>query len=286
MQIETLLKIIEQQLPQSTAMKGDRLGLQVQSGRKNIKNILITIEITDEVIDEAIENDCDSIITFHPLIFNALTSITDDERVGSLCTKLIKNSISVISIHTNFDAFSYGTSKILADRLDFNVIDKLVPDKDIEGFGMGVIAEPLNNIAPAELLERIAVICNSPLRYCDGMNKKINKIAIVGGSGSSFFENALICQADAFITADLSYHIFHRARGKIMLIDPGHYEMEQFVPIGLYNLLIEKLPLNEIKFIMVSSNLTNPVNYYPNSEIYKNAQKNYLINNKLTHGGT
>jgi putative NIF3 family GTP cyclohydrolase 1 type 2 len=105
----------------------------------------------------------------------------------------------------------------------------------------------------------------------------IKRIAIVGGSGSSFLESALDAKADAFISADISYHTFHRAENNIMLIDPGHYEMEQFVPEGLADALNKEFPNGSIDNILVSKIVTNPVHYYPNTGEYKLRQSNNLI---------
>mgnify|MGYP001614975412 CR=1 FL=1 len=278
MLLNKLLKIIEEKLPAASAIEGDRIGLQVQSGVNEVKKILITLEINPAVLKEAINKNCNCIITFHPLIYNPLTTITDNDRVGYFVSLLIKNSIALISIHTNFDTFSEGTSKILAEKLDFKVIGFLKPDIHFLDTGMGVIAiseKPLNE---QELLVRVYKICKSPLRYSFlHKTKKIDRIAIVGGSGTSFINNALNSGAQAFITADISYHRFHEVNGKMMLIDPGHYEMEQFVPAGLAKLLTETL--SSSTQILLSNVLTNPVKYYPETQKYIKMQKNNLSNN-------
>ncbi|MFC2131403.1 Nif3-like dinuclear metal center hexameric protein [Bacteroidota bacterium] len=282
MLLDKLLKIIDENLPAESAMEGDRIGLQVQSGRHKVESILITLEMNEDVLKEAIKLNCDCIITFHPLIYSPLTAIKDSDRVGNLCSGLIRNSITLIAVHTNYDAFAEGTSKILADRLGLRVIDFLKPDDNFEDKGMGVVAKPKQPLSEEELLELVHNVCKSPIRYSTyKSNTKIDKIAIVGGSGTSFMNNALTCGAQAFITADITYHRFHEVNRDIMLIDPGHYEMEQFVPEGIARLLSEKLNKSEYKSVMVSQALTNPVNYYPDTDKYIQLQKNYLLNNKM-----
>jgi putative NIF3 family GTP cyclohydrolase 1 type 2 len=205
--------------------------------------------------------------------------LINSERVGNLCYQLIKKSITLIVVHTTFDVFSEGTSKILASKLGLEVIDFLIPDKNYKNKGMGVIAASKNPISPNDLLERVYKICNSPIRFTSSNNPTlIDKIAIVGGSGSSFINEAVKSGVQAYITADITYHRFHDVYNKMMLIDPGHYEMEQFVPEGLANLLNENLDTTEIEKIFVSSSLTNPVRYYPDLDIYETKQKNYLLN--------
>lgn len=278
MLIGDLLKVIEKVLPPETAMEGDRLGLQLQSGIRDVRNIIVTMELTSDVVGLAKAQKADCIITFHPLIFRPVLSITDDERVGSILTQLIKNSIALISIHTNYDAFGKGTSYLLAEKLGLNVEGFLLPDTRFDGYGMGVTAAPSSNLSIQELMERLSEVCGSPLRYCKGRDmENINKIALVGGSGSSFLDEAIESEADCFITADITYHTFHRAAGKIWLLDPGHYEMEQFVAQGLAELLTGVLSHSDINSISIAGALTNPVLYYPNAEFYRKKQEEYMF---------
>jgi putative NIF3 family GTP cyclohydrolase 1 type 2 len=143
---------------------------------------------------------------------------------------------------------------------------------------MGVIAEPDKALEPNELLHRVSNVCLSPVKYNSGNKKLIEKIAIVGGSGCSFLQNAIDSGCDAFITADITYHKFHQVNSTLMLIDPGHYEMEQFVSVNLSNLLRSIDVGKEIETIHTSETYTNPVRYFPQSEDYKKKQMNYLIN--------
>ncbi len=269
-----LIEIIEDVLPKESAIQGDKIGLQIQAEDKPFDKMLITYEITDDVINEAISLNCKCIVTFHPLIYSPLQSITDENRVGFLVTKLIKNAISVIAVHTTFDTFKEGTSKLIADKLEFEIIDFLIPLEQYSDKGIGIVCKPKDIISPENLLEKVYKICNSPLRYSRHFYKDtIETIAIVGGSGSTFLSEVLKKNIDAFITADLTYHKFHEVHGNIFLIDPGHYEMEKFVPEALKNLLLTTDLKNELQ-IFVSKVSTNPINYYPNNEFDKN---NFLI---------
>jgi len=280
MTIGNILKLIERYFPAGTAMDKDRIGLQVQSGNEEVRKILITLELDDHVIEEATKKNCDCIISFHPLIFFPITELHDNERVGRLVQKLIKSNISLISIHTNFDSYINGTSYILANKLNLKKSGFLVPDTNYEGYGMGVLATPERTLTPEEILERVQSVCRSPIRYNMSGTSEINKIAIVGGSGTSFISNALANGADCLITADVTYHRFHEVNGKMMLIDPGHYEMEQFVPLGLLRFFIDHIDSCEYDLICNSQTHTNPIKYYPSGN-YQEEQKKYLINNSM-----
>ncbi|MFN8359088.1 MAG: Nif3-like dinuclear metal center hexameric protein [Candidatus Kapaibacterium sp.] len=262
MNIHQFVQLLHTALPPETAMKGDRLGLQVQSGRTEITSILVTLEVTDDVLTEAQNNGIDCIVTFHPLIFSPMTALQENDRVGRLCSGLIRSNIALIAAHTNFDAFPKGTSAILAEELGLKIERILLPDKAFPGSGMGVVARFEVPMSESALVEKVSTICGSPVRYATGKTTEISTIAIVGGSGSSFIDDAIASGADAFITADVKYHTFHRALGEVTLIDPGHYEMERFVPRGLALMLEHILPHEEKLSVRVSGTVTNPVQYF------------------------
>lgn len=276
MNLFAFLKQLEVVLPPAVAMQGDRVGLQLQSSREDLERVLVTMEITDAVVDEAIHHDIDCIVAFHPLIFQPLTSLVEHERVGKLCSRLIRHSIAVVVAHTNFDAHPDGTSVLCAERLGLDVERCLVPDKDHEGFGMGVVARIQTPMSEEALVELITKTFNAPVRYGVGRGVPIERVAIVGGSGISFLSYAEQ-SCDAFITADCKYHDFHRVQGKILLIDPGHYEMEQFVPIGLSRIIDNILRRSgETLTIIRSKVVPNPVRYYPDTTTYMRAQQELL----------
>lgn len=264
MTLGDFLDKINELLPPKTAMQGDRIGLQLQSSNIDFSKALVALEVTETVIAEAISKNCELIVTFHPLIWQALLSINSDERVGNLVTKIIQNSISLFSIHTTFDSYSEGTSKIISNLLGLEYIDFLVPSQTNENCGMGVVAQFASPIHPEKFLKIISNSFGGPLRYARGSAKAIKTVAIVGGSGTSFIDDVLAKNVDAFITADISYHQFHKAEGKLWMVDPGHYEMEQFVPEHLAKLLNDKFQSKAV--FLKSETITNPVYYYPKNE--------------------
>jgi dinuclear metal center YbgI/SA1388 family protein len=289
MYLKNFVLALESVLPPSSAMKGDRIGLQLQSGRTEISSVLISMELTDAVAEEAVLRGADCILAFHPLIFVPITSLTETERVGRICTKLIASGIALVIAHTNFDAHPHGTSTILSEKLGFRRESVLAADATNEGFGMGIVAfldapEPLEHV-----VERVRNCTHSPVRYNVGKPAMVRRVAIVGGSGASFIDDALRADVDAFITADLKYHDFHRTQGIMALIDPGHYEMEQFVSLGLERIVqdivehiyqrIDKHIVHETAptlTITRSRIVPNPVRYYPSTEVYSIEQQNEL----------
>jgi dinuclear metal center YbgI/SA1388 family protein len=271
MDIYQLIFELERLFPIKTALKDDRIGLQINSGNYHIDTILFAYELTDDVVDEAVNLDCDLIISFHPLIYNPLKEINSDDRVGDLSIKLIRNNISLYIIHTNFDSHIFGTNKILADKLGLVRTYSLIEAEILNRNGFGLIGFLEKELHYKEFIEKLCNIFCSPLRFCKGKDKTIRKVAILGGSGSSFLSNVIESGVDAFITADVTYHNFHRVAGKIWLCDPGHYEMEQFVTKTMIEIFTEETNYDKLK-IYSSKVLTNPVFYYPNTDEYRNKQ--------------
>jgi dinuclear metal center YbgI/SA1388 family protein len=277
MNLSAFIHALEHALPPETAMKGDRIGLQLQSGREEISSVLVTMELTDSVAEEAIARGADCIVSFHPLIFSPLMALTNAERVGRICTRLIASGVALAVAHTNFDAFPKGTSAILAERLGLTIERTLAPDATREGFGMGIVASINVPESVADFTARIFAVTAAPIRHNTGKNLTVQSVAIVAGSGSSFIDHALAANVDAFITADVKYHDFHRTEGVMTIFDPGHYEMEQFVPFGLAELLGSIAARAGQKLhIMRSEIVPNPILYYPGTEVYRSAQYHAL----------
>lgn len=238
-------------------MRGDAIGLQVDSRRGTADRVLITLEVTDAVLQEAVDRACDTILTFHPLIYSPLQRVDRSERVGRLVADLIRYDIALLSVHTAFDAFPHGTNQVLADRLGISVTGLLAPS-DVPGHGMGVVGTLSEALPMADLVARVAEVCGSPVRYLPAPSDLVRTVALVGGSGISFYDQAVASGADVFVTADVKYHAYHAAAGVIGLIDPGHYEMERFVPEGLRAALAGAAATTELVLSIVP---TNPVQY-------------------------
>lgn len=253
--------LISDTFPPAAAMPGDAIGLQVESRRGTAQRVLVALEITDLVLEEAIKDACDVVLVFHPLIYAPLSQIRRDDRVGRLVAGLIEADIALVSVHTAFDAFPQGTNFVLAHRLGLTNTSVLVPG-DLPGFGMGLVGSFSGSFE--DLVDRVASVCGSPVRYMPPPatlrdHRSQLRVALVGGSGASFTSNAIAVGADVFITADLKYHAFHAADGHIGLIDPGHFEMEQFVPDGILTVL-QSIVGTTCRLVR-SSVSTNPVRY-------------------------
>ncbi len=275
MEIEEFVDRVSQFLPFEIALEVDRIGIQVKTKRKSLSKVLVTYEVAFDVIEEAKKINAELIISFHPLIYTPLERITFDDRVGGLLFELIKNSISLVVLHTNFDAFRGGTSWLFAEKLGLCNIDFLLLNEKDANYGFGVIGELQFPMEVTQFLKKLQQVTNSPLRWCQGKSDYVMKVALVCGSGMSFVQNAFNAGVDAFITADIKYHNFHEYNGRMALIDPGHWEMEYLVSVGLKNLLEQEFK-EDLKFF-VSKVYTNPIKYYPNEEYNKIQRELFII---------
>lgn len=252
MTLEEFHRIVDSILPPEHAVSGDAIGLQIGSERSTATNILTCLEVTDDVVFEAQEQQCDVIVTFHPLIYSPLRQIHRTDRVGRCTARLIASDIALMSVHTAFDAYPRGTNSILASAV--GLVDLVpLPDADIGLLGTW----PDGSFDT--LLASISSTCSSPLRYIAPPSGRCQRVAIIAGSGMSYFPAAVASGADVFITADVKYHGFFAAADMIGLVDPGHWEMERFVPEALAELLGNALPGIPVRASRIT---TNPASWF------------------------
>ena len=257
--LKEIIDVIEKWAPVENAEDFDNVGLLVGDPSINVNKALITIDTLENVIDEAIENNCDLIISFHPIIFAGLKKLTQETYVERVVKKAIKNDINIYSIHTNLDNHPKGVNYQISKQLSL-LNTKILINKEYSEIGMGMIGELDNELNELDFLkylkEKMSI---TAIKHSKFLDKKIKKIAVLGGSGSFAIEEAICNGADCFVTADLKYHDYFKAENKILLVDIGHYESEQYTKNLILNLLNKKIP----KFAcIISKSKTNPVNYF------------------------
>ncbi len=250
-------KIFESFYPRDLAYEWDNVGLQIGTMNKDINTILLSLDLTKEVIDEAIAENVDLIIVHHPLIFSPIKSINTDTYKGMLIEKLIKNGITLYVAHTNFDISNQGMNLILANMLDLKKQEILDYTTDSEGLGR------IGEVGKMSMKDCIKFVKDTfkvdNARFIGDMNVPVSKIAISGGSGSSNIYNAKRMGADLYVTGDLSYHVAHDVLAiGLNALDIGHniekffvYELKNVLKnAGITsNILISKINTNPYKFV-------------------------------------
>lgn len=363
MTIRDVANYLEEIAPLQQAEDFDNVGLLIGSYDTKVSGVLVTLDTLEETVDEAISNNCNLIVSFHPIIFSGLKKINGNSYVERVVLKAIQNNIAIYATHTALDNSKVGVSAKMCDVLGLKNTKILLPKKGIikklityvpkseaaslraklfeagagnignyseasfnfdgigtfkgnsdsnpsigkknqqhqeeetciqmifeakdessvigaliknhsyeevayqvistenkhHEIGMGMIGELPEAMNEEDFLQYTKMIFNSgAIRHSKSLEKTIKKVAVLGGSGSFAIQNAIQKNADAYISADFKYHDFFKAEAKILLIDVGHYESEQFTK----NLLVEYLTKKFTSFaVVLSEKSTNPIYY-------------------------
>lgn len=360
--IADIIREFEKGAPPVYQENYDNAGLILGDASAPCSGVLLTLDVTEEVINESIENKCNLIIAHHPLIFSPVKQITGKNYIERCIIKSIKNNIAIYSAHTNVDNIITGVNKEISDRLGLTNTKILLPKNKIlkklvtfvpashlekvqkalfdagcghignydscsfftEGkgtfkgnentnpfigergklniepeirletifdaykerqvisallsshpyeevaydiyllenyhpkVGSGMIGELPTEMDTRTFLEHLKKVFNQPLIRYTPYDRPIKKVALCGGSGSFLLTNAIQQKADVFISSDFKYHQFFEAESKIMIVDIGHYEAEQFTPYIFYKIIKNKFP----NFVALLSKInTNPIKY-------------------------
>lgn len=207
--------------PRECAQDWDNVGFLVGRRDREVRKVLAAMDITEDVIDEAVRWGADLIVTHHPVIFHGQKSVTDRDVTGNRVLRLLEGGLSAICMHTNLDCAEGGVNDILAQTLGVQNPERFTN----EGVGRcGWLAGPMALPEFVRLVSR-ALGCNG-VRYADA-GKPVHRVAVGGGACGEFEDAAIAAGCDTFVTADLSYHQFLDAAGKgINLIDAGHFPTE------------------------------------------------------------
>ena len=256
--VKDVTKIIEEFAPLSIQEKWDNSGLCIGSPESPVTSVLLGLDCTPELVDEAIECGADMIVTHHPLIFSGLKKISPDDMVGEAVFKAIKAGISIYAAHTNADKVIAGVSGAMAAKLGLENVEILSDEG--EGTGLGVVGnlpEPLTAEQAVELVKNRFSL--SALRASKPLEGKIERVAMCGGSGGSLIAAAKAAGAQLYLSGDISYHNFFTSEG-FMLMDIGHYESEIEIVDILFSLIKKNFPTFAVR---ITQNMhSNPIYYF------------------------
>lgn len=247
-------KYLETLYPRDLAYEWDNVGLQIGTLNKPLKRLMVTLDVTKEVVREAIERKVDLLISHHPLIFQPLSSIAFETPRGNMIQKLIKHDIALYSMHTNYDLADDGMNDNLAKLLEIRNPKLLDQEAGIGRYG-DIDPKPL-----PEFIEYVkAKLKLDSLRVVGDGNRLVKVVGISGGSGQQHMYQAKKRGCDVFLTGDISYHSALDAREMgFTLIDISHHA-EVWFKIFISELLRERFPDIEI---FVSDVDTNPYQNY------------------------
>ena len=361
--VKEVTSVLEELAPLAYAEDFDNVGLLVGSYTQEVSGILVTLDTLENVVDEAITNNCNLIVSFHPIIFGGLKRITGSSYVERVVIKAIQNDIAIYSMHTALDNSKVGVNAKICEVLDIFDPQILIPQKSTikklttyaaistaeklknalfkagagnignysncsfttagtgsfraekdanptigeigethfeeevqinvtfsasvekkvmnalfknhpydevayevltlentnQNIGMGMIGTLKKPMGGNEFLKLVQErMSASGIRHSKLLNKDIERVAVLGGSGAFAINAAKAAGADIFITADVKYHQFYQAENKMVIADIGHFETEQFTKNLLVDYLTKKIPNFAIR---LSESKTNPIKY-------------------------
>ena len=243
--VQQIYEVIQKKAPVQYQLGFDNAGFLV--GRRNapVDRVLIALDITRDVVDEAVELGAQLIVSHHPVIWEGVKQLTDVTSGGDLLLTMAEHGIAAICAHTNLDAVAEGVNDALACKLGLTQVEQLSQDGvDEQGnpYGIGRIgqvdAQSVETFA-ALVKERLGAAC---VRVVDS-GKPAHRVAVGGGSCGSMLGDVLAAGCDTFVTADVKYDVFLAAKAQgLNLLDAGHYPTENVVCPVLEGWLKEAFP--------------------------------------------
>lgn len=248
---------IESAAPLAWQEEWDNAGWQVAPGdpqRTACSGALLSLDVTEAVVDEAVREGINLIVSHHPLLFRGVKRLTGATAAERIVAAALRHGVAIYAAHTNMDAAPDGVNFRLARMLGLERTTVLVPGS-CAGVGLGCVGELPEAVPTAEFLQRIVrVLGLSCLRHSPVATGTVRRIALCGGSGSEFIPAAVAAGAQLYLTADLKYHDFQHGEDRITLVDGGHFETERQVLDVFCELISKKIPNFAVRPAAVPSN--------------------------------
>lgn len=258
MKIKDVTSALERFAPLPLQEDYDNAGLQVGLTEADVSGVLLCLDITEDVLREAVAQGCNMVVAHHPLIFRRLRRITSEDYVQRCVMFAIKNDITIVAMHTNLDSVKGGVNYMMARQLGLQDTELIEPRTAFgaeAGSGVtGMLPEPME---AAEFIAKIKKTFRADsIKVNELLKRPIRKIALCGGSGAFVLPKAIEAGADAFITGEMHYHEFFGTEQLLQIAVIGHYESEQYTINLLQEIINESCP--GVRTVLTSVN-TNPI---------------------------
>lgn len=256
MKIKQVLSALEQFAPLPLQESWDNAGLQIGLTEAEVSGALLCLDVTEDIIDEAVSKGCNLVVSHHPLLFRGLKQVADANDVQRTVRKAIKHDIAVISMHTNMDNAAHGVNWKIAERLGCSDITPKSDAPHASQWVMATLPQPMNAEDFIHLVKQRfhvqCAMCNQLLQ------RPVNTVAICGGAGDFVLDEAIAAGADAFITGEMHYHQYFGHEQDIQICVTGHYQSEQFTTEIFQKIIRDNCPgLNTV----IADTNTNPIVY-------------------------
>jgi dinuclear metal center YbgI/SA1388 family protein len=232
--LSKLIEVAEELWPTSGAEEWDRPGIVSGDMDQEVTKVLLSVDVTNELLDDAIVGGFDLVLSHHPFLLRGITSVAEATSKGSVLAKAIRAGIALVSAHTNADITETGVSATLARKLGLSELSPLAETSKGIGHGrIGRLSKPLSLVEFSRAVAQCLPATAGGVKVAGKPGQIISRVAVCGGAGDSFGETALASGADVYITSDLRHHPTQEllesasAQGReFALIDISHWASE------------------------------------------------------------
>ena len=276
MKIKEIIDALEIFAPLPLQDGFDNAGMQVGLTDVKATGALLCLDVTEDVVEEAINQGINLIISHHPLMFKGYKSITGKDYTERCIMNAIKNEITIYSMHTNLDNAPNGVNYKIAEKIGLKNVKVLDPKEYVQQefsnnteenskpsewlmAGSGAIGELEEPMTETEFLKHVKRTFEAGcVKHTKLTGRLISKVAICGGAGAFLMEKAVKEHADAFVTGEIKYHDYFYYEDKILATEIGHYESEQYTKDIIQDFLNRKFPSLRTEQTKIN---TNPIKY-------------------------
>lgn len=245
--VKEIYQLMDEKAPFRYQMDFDNAGFLVGYGDRPVKKVLVALDITSQVIEEAIQKNCQLIVAHHPVIWGKLGQVTDETTTGKKLLTLIEHGIAAICAHTNLDAAEGGVNSVLAEKIGLQNPMPLEQDGVDEhgvAYGVGRVGTlPGGPVALADFARQAKEALGLEGIRVGDAGVPVQKVAVGGGACGSMLPLVKAMGCDTFLTSDLKHDLYLEARERgINLLDAGHYSTETVVCPTVRGWLEEAFP--------------------------------------------
>ncbi|MCR5350888.1 MAG: Nif3-like dinuclear metal center hexameric protein [Bacteroidales bacterium] len=257
MKLREVTDALEHLAPLRLQDEWDNSGLQVGFPEAEIGSVLVCLDVTEEIVDEAIAAHCELIVSHHPLIFKALRQVSDATYQQRCVVKALAAGISIYSAHTSLDNAPGGVNHRIAALLGLEKLRWLSPRAG-EDAGSGLVGELPASEPDVAFLARVQRIFGVECLMHSALDgRQIRRVALCGGAGAFLLHDAVCAGADVFLSGEFHYHDYFETQG-VLLAELGHYQSEQFTQDLLLEYLLKACPGLKVRKTTIN---TNPICY-------------------------
>ncbi|MDE5561887.1 MAG: Nif3-like dinuclear metal center hexameric protein [Bacteroidaceae bacterium] len=249
--VKEVIDALEHFAPLPLQESYDNAGLQTGLTEAEVSGALLCLDVTEEVMREAVELGCNLIVSHHPVLFRGLRQVSDATQVQRVVRMAVQNDIAIYSAHTNLDKAEDGVNYKIAERLG------LIDVTPIGQCGvMGYLSAPMDS---RFFLDKVKEVFHCAcLMHNSVLPRPVQSVAVCGGAGEDLLGEALAQEADAFLTGEMRYHTCMGHDEEILICVLGHYESERYTVELLEDILAVEFPHMPLYKTEIN---TNPIHY-------------------------